>query len=118
MSSDPFRSVTAIPRDTAAADSGDALAAPLAPPPSLRGLLLTRQPRLIVTPRQWRQGDRPLEADEWTLFLARSEEIWRLRVRGLRDNDAAAFAEADARETQSVRRFSAGTGRSPLRARE
>lgn len=52
-----------------------------------------------------------LEADlydvhAWVVFLARIDDGWRLRVRGLRENDAARLAEADKRLATAVRLFS------------
>ncbi len=45
------------------------------------------------------------EAYEWVIFLARYDEAWRLRLRGLRDGDAARIAEGDARAERAVRIF-------------
>ena len=45
------------------------------------------------------------DAYEWAVFLARYDEAWRIRLRGLRDNDAARIGDGDARAARAVRFF-------------
>jgi rhomboid protease GluP len=46
------------------------------------------------------------EAHEWAGFLARYDEAWRVRLRGLHAGDAALIADGDARAARAVRFFS------------
>ena len=60
-------------------------------------------------PHDWRNLP-ALKADlsdvhAWVVFLARIDDGWRLRVSGLRENDAARLAEADTRLATAVRLF-------------
>jgi hypothetical protein len=68
--------------------------------------------------RQRRCAAIRLEAAEWCGFLARYEKIWRLRVSGLRQDDAARLAEADGEVTRALQIYSTRFPRAAVSAPE